>query len=143
MKTSFLWIACLAAITGCNASQGNNAPIVDAETKTEIQSEKSDFCGTYEGILPAADCEGIKTVLTLNKDKTYILKSEYLGAKGAIFESKGFYHLVSDSMIELSPSSSDEKSYYKILDGNKIMLSNPEGTVDYGVLAEHYVLKKK
>ncbi len=45
--------------------------------------------------------------------------------------------------MELAQSSSNEKSYYKILDGSKVMLSDKEGTVNQGVLAEYYILKKK
>ena len=45
--------------------------------------------------------------------------------------------------MELAQSSSNEKSYYKILDGSKVMLSDKEGTVNQGVLAEYYILKKE
>ena len=38
-----------------------------------------DWPGTYEGILPCASCEGIRTELKLNNDKTYELTEEYLG----------------------------------------------------------------
>ena len=37
-----------------------------------------DWAGTYEGVLPCADCPGIKTRLTLNKDGTYELRAEFL-----------------------------------------------------------------
>ncbi len=33
-----------------------------------------DWPGTYQGILPCADCEGIKTQLLINKDLNYILR---------------------------------------------------------------------
>ena len=145
MKINFLWTACLIAITGCDSPKNHHSRIESGETKTEKQLENLNFYGTYEGTLPAADCEGIKTTLTLNKDKTYILRSEYIGEgeKSATFESKGHYNLINGNLIELSLTSSNEKSYYKILDGSKVMLSDKEGTVNQGVLAEYYILKKK
>ena len=134
MKINFLWTACLVAITGCDSPQNHHSRIESGETKTEKQLENLNFYGTYEGILPAADCEGIRTALTL---------SEYIGEKDAIFESKGSYHFINGRLMELAQSSSNEKSYYKILDGSKVMLSDKEGTVNQGVLAEYYILKKK
>ena len=35
----------------------------------------------YEGILPGADCAGLKTELTLYKDNTYFLKETYLATR--------------------------------------------------------------
>ena len=86
MKINFLWTACLIAITGCDSPQNHHSRIESGETKTEKQLENLNFYGTYEGILPAADCEGIRTALTLNNDNTYVLRSEYIGEKDAIFE---------------------------------------------------------
>lgn len=142
MKINFLWTACLIAITGCDSPQNHHSRIESGETKTEKQLENLNFYGTYEGILPAADCEGIRTALTLNNDNTYVLRSEYIGEKDAIFESKGSYHFINGRLMELAQSSSNEKSYYKILDGSKVMLSDKEGTVNQGVLAEYYILKR-
>ena len=85
----------------------------------------------------------IESGVTLNNDNTYVLRSEYIGEKDAIFESKGSYHFINGRLMELAQSSSNEKSYYKILDGSKVMLSDKEGTVNQGVLAEYYILKKK
>ncbi|WP_297404133.1 copper resistance protein NlpE [uncultured Akkermansia sp.] len=143
MKTILLWAACLVIVTGCNSPQNHHSPIENGGTKTVEQAENFNPYGTYEGILPAADCEGIKTTLTLNNNKTYVLRSEYIGGKNAIFKSKGSYAFINGSLIELTQSSSNEKSYYKILDGSKVMLSDKEGTINQGILAEHYILKKK
>lgn len=51
-----------------------------------------DWDGAYSGVLPCADCEGIDTFLTLNKDQTYQLKLRYLGhleEEGKEFISEG------------------------------------------------------
>ena len=38
-----------------------------------------DWDGIYSGILPCADCEGIKTDIQLHKDGTYRMARKYLG----------------------------------------------------------------
>lgn len=50
-----------------------------------------DWNGTYEGVLPCASCEGIKTTLTLNNDKTYQLNEVYITNKPGqnTFNTKG------------------------------------------------------
>ena len=131
-----------------NDKAGEAAATLALRRATDLSVTKGgtgNFYGTYEGTLPAADCEGIKTTLTLNKDKTYILRSEYIGEgeKSATYESKGHYNLINGNLIELSLTSSNEKSYYKILDGSKLMLSDKEGSINQGILSEHYILKKK
>jgi len=41
-----------------------------------------DWDGVYVGTTPCANCEGIETELSLGKDKTFVLKTKYVG-KGA------------------------------------------------------------
>ena len=103
----------------------------------------SNLFGTYEGTLPAADCEGIKTILVINEDKTYTLKSEYIGREDATFETSGIYHIIGDSIMELVTPSSGEKTYYRMLNNRQVMLSDKEGTISQSLLAEHYILNKK
>lgn len=99
MKMIFLWAIFGVVMISCNSSQKNNAPIKNREIKTESQAHTSNLFGTYEGTLPAADCEGIKTILVINGDKTYTLKSEYIGREDATFETSGIYHIIGDSKV--------------------------------------------
>lgn len=141
---TFLWAMSLIIMTGCNnSSQKNNIQSENNETKTEKQVEVSNFYGTYEGTFPAADCEGIKTTLTINEDKTYDLRSEYIGKEDGVFETSGVYNMINDTLIELVTPSSGEKTYYKVLDENRVMLSDIDGTINQGSLAENYILKKE
>lgn len=101
-----------------------------------------DWNGTYKGILPCADCEGIKTELELNSDKTYEIKETYLGkGDGKPFESKGSFQFDSknSSIIELDKAGDSRKyfvaeGYLKALD-----MDGKEITDD---LADKYQLKK-
>ena len=87
----FLWAIFGVVMISCNSSQKNNTQIENCEIKTESQVQTSNLFGVYEGTLPAADCKGIKTMLVINEDKTYTLKSEYIGKKDATFETCGVY----------------------------------------------------
>lgn len=129
MKMIFLWAIFGVVMIGCNSSQKNNAPIKNREIKTESQAHTSNLFGTYEGTLPAADCEGIKTILVINEDAT--------------FETSGIYHIIGDSIMELVTPSSGEKTYYRMLNNRQVMLSDKEGTISQSLLAEHYILNKK
>lgn len=143
MNIKFLLIGALVvALAGCKGSASKNTAKEKAvETPTEVATKANDFCGTYEGTLPCADCEGIKTILTVNADSTYYLKSEYLGVKDGVRETNGVYHLINGDLLELIRPSSGEKTYYKILE-NSVMLSDEKGTINQGELAEFYILKK-
>lgn len=143
MKTKCLCVvALIMAITSCTGSPKKNNVQAESKDTVKEQVKAADFYGTYEGILPCADCEGIKTTLTINKDKTYSLKSDYIGEKDGVFESSGVYEMIDKTLIELITPSSGEKTYYKILE-NGMMLSDEAGTINQGALAEHYILKKK
>lgn len=132
----------LTVLVGCkNAGQKQTTT---SEVKTEnIDSTKTEYCGIYEGTLPCADCEGIKTTLTVNEDTTYELRSEYLGKKdNNVFEECGVYNILNEDIIELITPSSGVKTYYKILE-NAVALSDSEGNLNEGELAEYYILKKQ
>lgn len=146
MKTNRLTIIAaasaiaLASCTGTPASKSNET--TTTPTEVTAQDTTANFYGTYEGTLPAADGEGIRTTLTLNDDTTYRLVSEYLGTKEPTAETNGVYNLIGKDLVELITPSSGTKTYYKIIE-NGVALSDSLGTVNEGELAEFYKLKKK
>ncbi|NAS05200.1 copper resistance protein NlpE [Acinetobacter haemolyticus] len=102
-----------------------------------------DWNGTYKGVLPCADCEGIETELELNSDKTYELKETYLGkGDGKPLESKGSFtfNSANTSIIELDQSG-DERKYF-VAEGYLKAL-DLEGNEITGELADKYQLKKE
>jgi uncharacterized lipoprotein NlpE involved in copper resistance len=48
-----------------------------------------DWAGTYEGVLPCADCPGIRTTLTLARDGSYTLAMQYIDRSVAPVQSRG------------------------------------------------------
>ncbi|MEX2593665.1 MAG: copper resistance protein NlpE N-terminal domain-containing protein [Anditalea sp.] len=62
------------------ASNSQEKAIAHEQNKYADNSRNTqDWGGTYEGVVPCADCEAIKTVLTLNENRTFILKTTYQG----------------------------------------------------------------
>ena len=153
MKTKlFLAAALFVAFTSCkNTSQNKGKEVnsnqteqtADTSSAQKKASEEKSYLGTFEGILPAADCEGIYTCLSIHEDTTYDLATFYLGKTPAdTIKECGVYHLLDNQVIELVTPSSNNKTYYKVTK-DAIVLADKEGTVNQGELAEHYILKKK
>ena len=101
MKKSIIAISLASLVLAACSKTENKKVEEQTPATTEAVSEATeadtahttenalDWNGTYKGILPCADCEGIKTELELNSDKTYEIKETYLGkGDGKPFESK-------------------------------------------------------
>ena len=138
--------ALLACMAACTSNQKKEAATTET-TETEAATAVGDttalaMTGTFEGIFPAASCEGIRASLTINADSTYTYKREYIGEKDGKYESSGIYHLKAKDLIELITPSSGEKTYFKRVETG-FMLSDSLGTVNQGELAGHYILKRQ
>lgn len=125
--------------TACSGG-GNTAP---APREAAAPTTDTAYCGTYQGTLPAADCPGIKTVLTIAADSTYTLSSQYIGRQAQPVVTSGVYHLKQGGkLIELVTPSSGEKTYYKIKDAKSIVMTDSAGIEPQGPTAKFYVLKR-
>ena len=126
--------------TPVTTEAASEATVADTAHTTE---NALDWNGTYKGILPCADCEGIKTELELNSDKTYEIKETYLGkGDGKPFESKGSFQFdnKNSSIIELDKASDSRK--YFVAEGYLKAL-DMDGKEITGDLADKYQLKKE
>lgn len=103
-----------------------------------------DIAGVYTGTLPCASCEGIKTELTLNNDKTFVLKEEYLGQKEPLrSEMKGNWVVHENTMtLQFSKEVQDRITRYKV-EENRLRQLDLQGEVIEGALADNYILKKQ
>lgn len=92
MKKTFLFLALLTTgilATSCgNRSQNTSG---DFSAIGDTSRNALDWEGTYYGVLPCADCEGIETVITIRYDETYMIKTKYLGKDEQVFEEKGTF----------------------------------------------------
>lgn len=155
MKKSILAIAILsAALAACSksehkidqTSQATSSPsAVDTSSHTtdHLTAENAlDWSGVYKGVLPCADCEGIQTELTLNKDHTFELKETYLG-KGdgkAVSATGSFSFDTTNKAVIVLDSKTRQGKYF--VGENRLTQLNLDGTKVEGSLAEHYVLER-
>ncbi len=101
-----------------------------------------DWSGRYEGTIPCADCEGIRTVITLNPDHTYKKVSTYIkGEKKDTFVEAGDFKWTTDGG-NIIISSGNEKHLYKVGENRLIML-DMEGKEITGPIADKYILLKE
>src|SRR5690606_17472960 len=98
-----------------------------------------DWEGHYQGVLPCADCEGIKTTINLNNDLTYTIKDEYLGKKEGVFESRGTFEW-SDDGQKIMLSDTDRYTYF--VGENRLVQLDKSGNKITGDLANFYILNK-
>ena len=77
--------------------------------------------------------------LTINKDKTFTLSSDYIGEKDGIFTEQGEYS-VRDDITTLENKQGPPK-YYKIK-SNKLIMLNTEKKEIKGDLEKMYILDK-
>lgn len=100
-----------------------------------------DWNGTYEGTLPCADCEGIKTIIVLNEDDTYKFSAEYLEKNNKTEESGKFTWSADGNKITIKFKDGESTSY--IVGENQLIQLDQEGEKITGALADKYVLNKK
>ena len=126
-----------------NAADNDSANVVDTTASDKDNVDLASVAGTYEGTLPAADCPGIKTVLTINADSTYLLKQDYIDKKDGHDEASGIFKVLDGKVLMLVRPSTGEQTFYKVKDANSIIMTDSMGVEPEGETAKLYVLKKK
>ena len=145
MKKNVLILAAAFALVAC----GGNAPKKKAAAETQTTTAAApdmhtaetslDYLGTYEGTLPAADCPGIQTTLTLAPDGSYALHLKYID-RDSEFDEKGAF-TVKENLLTLTPSEGGQPQYYKV-EENRLRRLDAEKQPVTGALADNYVLQK-
>lgn len=151
-KTALLLALAATVMFGCK--NGEKKEVASEETVEIVESEGSaaidghnsqnslDWAGVYEGTTPCADCEGIKTVLELNEDNTYVLSQTYLGKpeKDNEFKRNGNFTW-DESGSNVSLKDGEEEMQYKVGE-NQLMMLDTEGNMIDGKMSDLYILMK-
>ena len=152
MKKKLVLMAAVVAalfVVSCNGKTNGNETGKDSLSAVENDSLAADgvaiesLVGTYEGTLPAADCPGIKTVLTLNADSTYQYSADYLERKDGHDEASGVLQVLDGNVLMLVRPSSGEHTFYKVKDNSSVIMTDSLGNEPEGETAKLYVLTKK
>jgi len=135
MKVIVIVCSSILLLMGCNTQHKNKQGAKEEKTVDSSVKEKA-LTGIYKGIMPCADCEGIETTLKLNKDKSFVYTSLYIGKSRAVFEREGNWtidgNVVNLSSVDYSFKVGENQMWQLDLSGNDIS----------GVLADSYKLRK-
>lgn len=145
MKKIFLSTLLLGlVVVSCKEQKTETIHEADNMETTTNQNDSlsvtANFVGTYEGTIPCADCEGIKTELQVNADDTYELDSEYLGEKDGKFEEKGKLVWDETKVFATLDNGSNENKHTYYFNGNEAYLVEKVGD---NATKPEYKLKKK
>ena len=135
MTTKFLIAGFVSFfLFACNSNQPQVATGDNSQTSL-------DWNGTYTGITPCADCEGIETSVTLNKDSTYQVSNTYKGKSAEAVIKTGTFTFNQDGNSITLGNITDGPSKYAVGE-NQLTQLDMEGNKITGDLADKYVLKK-
>jgi len=135
MKESLLILAAALAMVSCGGNAQQKAATAGTQQTTAAapdmhNAETSlDYLGVYKGTLPAADCPGIETTLTLAPID-----------RDSEFDEKGAF-TVKENLLTLTPSEGGQPQYYKV-EENRLRRLDAEKQPVTGALADNYTLQK-
>ena len=141
--TTLLFISCKKEIKEVEIKTDSVSKVaIEKQLDAHYSHNSLDWQGTYKGVTPCADCEGIETEITLNADLTFTLKTKYLGkGDGKVFQETGSFVWDKTGGIISLEGLKGRPSQYKVGE-NRLIQLDMEGNVITGDLAEKYVLTK-
>ncbi|MFY7728271.1 MAG: copper resistance protein NlpE [Flavobacterium sp.] len=98
--------------------------------------------GNYSGSLPCGDCKGILTRITLRKDNTYQLQSQYLGKETKPTIYKGSYNLDPDKHVVTLDAEGDHLKFLVVEKDSMIIKLDKFGAREQGAPFARYFLHK-
>ncbi|HSO85893.1 MAG TPA: copper resistance protein NlpE N-terminal domain-containing protein [Draconibacterium sp.] len=141
MKTNLiLAITTLLFASFSSCTSQRKATLQNDMTAGDNSMKSVDWPGIYQGTLPCADCEGIKNQLSINKDLTYILETQYVGKSDSVFQEKGKFGW---DKIGSKITLDNANNQVYLVGENRIFHLNNEGKRITGDLADKYILEKE
>lgn len=145
-KRIFIFLLAIPALImmGCKTQNKATTTKSDGPQKIVIGDNSAnalDWPGFYTGTLPCADCEGMFTSITLNKDKTYKRTTTYQGKDSQPFEESGKFNWDNTGSIIMLQGVTNGPSYYQVGENQLIQL-DMQGKKIAGKMADLYILKK-
>jgi copper homeostasis protein (lipoprotein) len=141
---SGFFISCQKQTTDTNTTTKDSISKVDSLDNVAAHNAKNslDYIGIYKGMLPCADCEGLETVICINENNTYNIKTLYQGKGDKTFEQKGsFSWNKAGNTIVLNDVKSGPNQYF--VGENTLTQLDLSGKKITGDLAATYILTKQ
>lgn len=140
---SFIFFGCTQQMESDRTESTENNTELTSQPMADNSMISLDWDGTYYGVLPCADCEGIETTIKLSKDLTYSLISKYIGKSDKVFEKSGsFTWNEAGTTISLSGFNEGEGPSKYFVGENRLTQLDLSGNKIEDELAEKYILNK-
>ena len=128
MKTMVIFCLFAAVLSGCLPCKGDCVPKLTPPVDGHTSQNSLDWAGVYEGVLPCADCPGVQTRLTLNRDGSYLLLTRTPDRENAPLVVRGeFTWNAGGTAIALDAKGGGQR--FSVGEG-RLTLLNPDGTPD-------------
>ena len=102
----------LLTVSVAEVSAGEPAnPDMPAAADMHNSRNALDWAGAYEGLLPCADCAGIRTRLTLGADGIYYLDTEQLRADARVLSASGYFSWLPDGNTVFLGDAGDDRLF--------------------------------
>ena len=125
--------------TGQNDADIDSIKIEEYTAILENRISLDSVVGTYCGILPP----NVETTLTLNADGAYLLIRTFKEKQNEQERLKGTSQILDGNILMLVHPSSGDNIFYKVRDGNCIILIDSFGNEPQKEVRKNYILKKK
>src|SRR5690554_1476764 len=134
MKKLFIIFSVITFLFGCNSSEKSSEetisePIIQDESHVQVDDHNSrtalDWQGMYYGVLPCADCEGIRMTLAL-QDGKYKMARTYLGRDVSSMHIEGDFTWSEDGSTITLLGEENAPTLYKVGE-NKLSQLDMEG----------------
>lgn len=142
--TFLILLLSLALVACATSDRGSDIPDSNTgEHGLDIHTTQNsvDWNGIYTGVLPCADCPGIRTRITLNTDNTYMRQQEYIDRPERFTDRGIIFWDQSGQVITLDSDSGSDARYW--VTENRIVKLDRQGNRIEGGLADHYILHKQ
>lgn len=144
MKNQVLMVIASAVLFSCETKKEESVIETGNKEAVDMHNAKNslDILGTYKGVLPCADCEGIQTEITLLKDETYSKKTKYLGKDDKVSEEMGDYTWKEDGNTLILEGINTEPIEYLVTENSLMQLDMQGNKGTAGNVSDKYILKK-
>lgn len=145
----FLSLFVVIGLISCKPKDATNAEGTGTASDTTMSDQAHttqnavDWNGMYKGVVPCADCEGIETLLILNADNTYVLRTNYIGKPDAqaIEKTGNLTWNAEGTTVTLSGIENAPAQYF--VGENQAIQLDMSGNRITGELADKYILTKQ
>lgn len=125
MRTTTILLACMVMITGCEKPPGES-PVAAPVSATHAAALPDALPALFSGVLPCADCPGIRYELDLRSPSVYFARMTYL-ERASTFDEIGEWSLTPDGRQLVLRGGGEAPEMFAVRDGNTLRKLDREG----------------